>query len=150
MSKQEQYNQLVKEFMNHEFNGRYSEWLNPYKIDGFDFEAVCKEHIGCPQINPWSLWQNCLSPDILVIGKDWGSAYKVDEGLVDVSKALLDGRFDDIPMQTDIKLRDCFSVMGWKISEPYRKDTENKLFFTNAILGIRNHCCPIKVQELGI
>jgi len=87
------------------------------------------------EINLWTYWQgrHCLSPEILVVGRDWGNP-QTKEG-----KAVLEGIQQGRPYMegnqspTDIHLAELFQrALGMDLS---RKDSG--LFFTNMLLGYR-------------
>ncbi|MEI8278386.1 MAG: uracil-DNA glycosylase family protein [Bacteroidota bacterium] len=128
-TKEEKYHALVQSFKTHVFSDEKS-WVNPYSIDGFD--SYCKEKgvNKCEVLNPWNLWQGNLNADILVIGQDWGNKSEL-ENLIKTSK--------EKSNNTNNKIIEFIKILGYEISQPYKTDnqTKNRLFFTNAILGIR-------------
>ena len=78
-------------------------------------------------LNSWAYWHSDLDAKILVIGQDFGGAnyYKQYDGL------------DQSANQTNKNLEVLFSEMGIKIGTPENPITEEKLYFTNAVLGQR-------------
>ncbi len=127
----EQFKELVNQFKKIKFTGGDEEWLNPYQIKDLDFEEICNKQGSIEVLNPWNLWYGNLDAEILVIGMDWGS-------VVELSRFGKEGDFTKLRMPTDKNLEELFCNIGIKIGEPYSKVANKKLFFTNAILGIRN------------
>lgn len=99
----------------------------------------CKD---CQEINLWTYWQGSLDARIMLVGQDWGSPW--DDGSAEIMKLI--SRINDeksdfysglAEMQlspTDSNLKELFHVLGYDITKK-----EPDLFFTNFILGYREH-----------
>ena len=92
--------------------------LNPSKIEGGKFDS---QHLG-----PWSRWQGDLNADAVIVGQDWG----------DQAYFLKNEGIDDDKEQTCTNLREMVLHAGWDIGTPHAPNPQ-RLFFTNAVLGIR-------------
>jgi len=99
-----------------------------YKLDitGLINQSELDFDNGC-YLDPWGKWYNHLSPDILVIGQDWGNVkyYNKNSGL------------DNPSNPTCINLSKLFSSIGFEIGTPLKPNTELKLHFANIIPFIR-------------
>jgi DNA polymerase len=136
--KKVQFQKLVDKFKQYEFknekNGKEAELINPYHIEetDFSFNSLCNEG-EIEVLNPWNWWYGNLDAEILLIGQDWG-AIDSPNGLKKLFK-------DHKPSKTDKNLMEFLGFLGYTIDEPFfqlnNKKTCHKLFFTNAILGIR-------------
>jgi DNA polymerase len=109
------YRELVAKRKAHVFpNGL----LNPSQIEGGRFDS---KHLG-----PWSQWQSDLHADAVIVGQDWGdNAYFLENKGMDSDKE-----------QTCKNLRAMTLGAGWTIGTP-QSPIPQRLFFTNAVLGIR-------------
>lgn len=98
----------------------------------------CKD---CKEINLWTYWQGQgnLSAEILLVGQDWGSLEQNPQILQNI-RAINDGlRTDyhhDPDSKTDCNLVELFRSIGIHIDNGIR---DRRLFFTNFVLGYRNH-----------
>ena len=95
----------------------------------------------CQEINLWTYWQGrgCLDAKIMLVGQDWGSPWDTSsENIMRKIKAANDGiDFDYMAGNdsiTDNRLAELFDSIGFDITKPC-----SNLFFTNFILGYRNH-----------
>lgn len=97
----------------------------------------------CREINLWTYWQGSLDAKIMLVGQDWGSPWdevssptmerirRVNDGANDVFFPVLTGKNVN---PTDSNLEKLFRVLGYDITKK-----EPDLFFTNFILGYREH-----------
>ncbi len=113
----ERYVRLVEEVKAHKF---VEGLVNPFDIGG---KNLFRDQ---NQINPWSVWQHNLNAKILVIGQDWGSEEYFEKN---------HGQDNDAN-PTNITLQNLLSSVGY---DPglFSKPNPQPLFFTNAVLGIR-------------
>jgi len=117
-SRQSQYNKLVSKRKSFTF----SEGLvNPSQIENGKYDSI--EHVG-----PWSAWHGDLDAKVLVIGQDWG----------DVKYYLSHKGYDIDSNPTSKNLVELFSMLGVDIGLPNNPNKNAKVFFTNAILGIKD------------
>ncbi len=137
-----QFKELVNSFKKHHFSSDV--WINPYEIKDIvfengimDFKRFCEKHNSIEVLNPWNWWYGNLDADILLIGQDWG-AIDSTGGIRELFNP--DNHYIS---DTDKNLIELFKELGFnKIVAPYdqikkKESSEDKLFFTNAILGIR-------------
>ena len=134
MTKNEQYQQLISDVQ--------SDYLHREPIRGNGIPALqwCEN---CREINLWTYWQGSLDARIMLVGQDWGSPWD------DVSIATMERirRVNDSGMEqffpilsgkdvnpTDRNLTELFRILGYDLTT---KDPD--LFFTNFILGYREH-----------
>ena len=118
MPKHEQYADLVNQLREDcKFPGGL---LNPFHIEGTN------NFIRHNQINPWTVWQGNLDAIILVIGQDWGSLKYFQEN----------NGCDKDDNLTNIRLQTLLSSIGFDPGA-FSHPNPQPLFFTNAILGIR-------------
>lgn len=98
----------------------------------------------CKEINLWTYWQGRgnLSARIMLVGQDWGNLGNLSSPYMKQFEEINSGKRSSFWMDeesiTDKNLIALFSSIGdYKISRemPYNAD----LFFTNFILGYRNH-----------
>lgn len=89
------------------------------------------------EINLWTYWQgrNCLSPEILVVGQDWGCPTS-KEGQSSLSNIIQSHQYlDNNIFPTDINLAHLFhETFGMDLNQK-----EPGLFFTNLLLGYRTN-----------
>jgi len=124
-SKSERYLELVECFKKYQFKD--PNLINPHKIFdelGFKFDVI----------NPWELWQNNLNAKIMFIGQDFSdTAY--------LRKNLKDNWQKEKNNNTNKVLIDLFTRLGPRYSfdavDYSPKTKQHPLFFTNAILGIK-------------
>ena len=95
------------------------------------------------EINLWTYWQGSLDAKIMLVGQDWGSPWDdvstatmerislVNDGDIEQFFPILTGRNVN---PTDGNLTKLFRVLGYDL-----KKKEPDLFFTNFILGYRDH-----------
>lgn len=95
----------------------------------------------CQEINLWTYWQgrDCLDAKIMLVGQDWGSPWDTSsENIMSkIQTANAGNEFDYIAGNdsiTDNHLAELFDSLGYNIAKPCPD-----LFFTNFILGYRNH-----------
>jgi uracil-DNA glycosylase len=135
----EQFKTLVHLFKEHHFWD--NDWINPYQIQTIyfekekkHFETFCEKHSPIEVLNPWNWWYGNLDADILLIGQDWGA--------IDSNGGIGELFNKKEPSDTNKNLIALFKVLlGYDIDNPYSQiknnKSDHKLFFTNAILGIR-------------
>ncbi len=92
--------------------------LNPSRIEDGRYDSE--------QLGPWSRWQGNLNAEVVIIGQDWG----------DKSYFLRNKGLDDDKEQTCTNLQQMALRAGWDIGTPHNPIPQ-PLFFTNAVLGIR-------------
>lgn len=87
------------------------------------------------QINLWSYWQGSLNARIMVVGQDWGCP--AESTVMENIRAINAGKTDlyqyDKHNPTDCNLVELFDSIGIDASKQ-----DERLFFTNFILGYRN------------
>lgn len=96
-------------------------------------QRIGLEHAKTNHVNLWSYWQGNLSPEILVIGQDWGALPEPDMMQVFTdSKAYRENIIKD-KNATDINLVRLFA-------DVFSKDIlkEQNLFFTNSVFCYKN------------
>ena len=117
MNKKADYAKLVLKRREFKFS---SGLLNPSQIENGIYDQ--NDHIG-----PWSAWQGNLDAKIFLIGQDWGNKkYYIDNGGSDLD--------DNTSNRNLIEL---FNVLEIDIGSPNTQNQTFPLFFTNAILGIK-------------
>ncbi len=109
--------------------------------------TLCKDLRNPSEINPyydsdeigmWSLWQGDLNAKIMIVGQDWGD--------VDTYKKWKGRDKDTNPTNTN--LMKLLSIIGYNIKSPETSDTKNNsLFFTNAVLCLKNGGMQAKVKK---
>jgi len=89
---------------------------------------IMLEHACTQHVNLWSYWQGCLSPEILVIGQDWGRLPKPDQMHVFTNCESYRAQIVPGNNPTDIGLLNLFKdVFNVDILH------DQKLFFTNSV-----------------
>ncbi len=86
-------------------------------------------------IDAWEMWHSNLDADIMVIGQDFADAktFIRDEGRVEPMA-------DKYAYATNKNLATLFeSGLGIQIGHPLNPNPKAKLFFTNAIIGLKQH-----------
>ena len=95
------------------------------------------------EINLWTYWQNSLDARIMLVGQDWGCPF--DDGSEETlrrirgvndgtGKPFFPERNYNAIWTTDTNLGELFKILGYDI---WQKQPD--LFFTNFILGYRDH-----------
>lgn len=92
--------------------------LNPSQIEGGRYDADV--------LGPWSRWQGNLHADVVVVGQDWG----------DLPYFTKNFGVDDPNEPTCRNLSTLALEAGWDLGSPIAPKPQ-RLFFTNAVLGIR-------------
>ena len=138
--KKKAYQELVNKFRNFIFpDGLY----NPFQVPD-------SQNYNYQVINPFELWHGNLDAETMLIGQDWG----------DVSYFLLNfgtNWQNEIESTTNRNLGILFSHLGCDVGLPNPKNPNNslsttstpthKLFFTNAILGIKQGGMQAAIQD---
>ncbi|MBP1627551.1 MAG: hypothetical protein H6Q00_2026 [Holophagaceae bacterium] len=115
MNRDAAYQELVRRRKVHQFPEGL---LNPSQICGGRYDT---DHL-----SPWSRWQGDLNAEVVVVGQDWG----------DESYFLQNHGRDNDWEPTCSNLRDMAGRAGWDLGTPHFPKPQ-KLFLTNAVLGIR-------------
>lgn len=108
---------------------RCHELTNPGDIADGLYDS---DHIG-----PWSCWQGNLNAPILIMGQDWG----------DCSSFVKQQGFDSPRSMTNMVLTKLLASIGYTISPPSDKITEGELFFTNAVLCLKENGAQAPVKQ---
>ena len=123
MDKLTRYSNLVAKFKTYKFKNP-DELMNPHELvkEGFNFDVI----------NPWELWHNNLNSEIMFIGQDFSDSASLKENLSN-------GWMKEKNSPTNQKIIDFFNILGYYFREVDYNPNNNKykLFFTNAILGIK-------------
>lgn len=131
MNKQHEYNQLVEDFKKYDFKDE--EIRNPYDLDVTEFNE------NYYVLNPWAAWQGNLNADILFIGQDFSDEEYFKENFENNWKKEIDS-------PTNKSLKELFSLLDINIQLPTIESNQaHKLYFTNAILGIKRNGMSAKV-----
>ena len=106
---------------------------NPSDVCGGRYD---QDHIG-----PWSSWQGNINSPIVVIGQDWGNPEMFEKSR----------GFEPFCSETDRNtngtLVDLIKSIGISIDRPQGYKTTGKLFFTNAILCLKQGDASAPVKE---
>lgn len=102
---------------------------NPSQIKGGCFDSE--------QIGPWTLWQGNLDAPIMVVGQDWGGTRYFSDN---------NGR-DVRGNPTDLNLIKLVEMAGFSIQDVYLPQGQNVLFFTNAILCLKDGNLQADVEK---
>lgn len=131
MNKQREYKALVEERKNCRICEEKFGLINQSIIANGEFDKEIS-------IGAWSTWQGSLDAKILLVGQDWGdkASYEKDEGLSCIS--------DNI---TDLNLIELFRTIGIKLEKPSRHITNPLLFFTNAVLCMKEGNLATKIPD---
>lgn len=95
------------------------------------------------EINLWSYWQNSLDAIIMLVGQDWGcpcdeASKTTMQRIRQINKGTGEPFFPDFGgatlWTTDNHLVELFDILGYDILKK-----QPDLFFTNFVLGYRNH-----------
>jgi uracil-DNA glycosylase len=125
--KDQLYLELVNQRKSFRFNDK--EIFNPSEIENgiFDYN----------HLNPWAEWHGDLNAEILLIGQDFG-----DKEYFIKNK----GR-DDINNKTNKRLIELFSEAGINIGTIEKPNKNVKLYFTNAVLGMKLGGMAAKIKK---
>ena len=135
MTKREKYHQLIADVREDYLHRPVAQTSGGPKL------LWCED---CKQeINLWTYWQNSLDAKIMLVGQDWGCPCdeaskttmhrirQVNDGGIEQFFPNLSGKNVN---PTDGNLKELFRVLGYDL-----KTKEPDLFFTNFILGYRDH-----------
>jgi uracil-DNA glycosylase len=103
--------------------------------------VVCGGRYDRDHIGPWSTWQGNINSPIVVIGQDWGNPeiFEKSKGLEPI--------FTETDRGTDGMLVDLIKSIGIIIDRPKDHETTGTLFFTNAILCLKQGNLQAPVKE---
>lgn len=105
---------------------------------GLTSPAHCAEgNYDSDQIGPWSLWQGNLDAPLMVVGQDWGGT---DYFLKNRGR-------DKSGNPTDLNLVKLIAETGFLIQDVYLPQGQNILFFTNAILCLKDGNLQADVEK---
>ena len=133
MIKREKYHQLIADVREDYLHRTAEQTVGGPKL------LWCKE---CErEINLWTYWQNNLDARIMLVGQDWGCLDGSEETMQRI-RGVNDGtgrpffpdRNDNAIWTTDWNLGELFKILGYDIWQKQRD-----LFFTNFVLGYREH-----------
>jgi uracil-DNA glycosylase len=101
---------------------------NPADVDGGKHDS---DHIG-----PWSRWQGNLDAKVMVVGQDWGDINCLRDNVgVEPSNN-----------RTNVTLVALLDELGVKVDLPQASSGQNVVFFTNAILCLKEGGLQADVQ----
>ncbi len=124
-TKTQRYSELVAQFKTYEFSDK-EQLLNPHQIfKEFDLEYDV--------INPWEIWHNNLDAEIMFIGQDFSDT-------ASLRKNLKENWEKEKDLDTNQTILEFFKRLGPPFSlheVNYTVKSKQRLFFTNAILGIK-------------
>lgn len=103
--------------------------VNPSMVQGGQYDS---DHIG-----PWSRWQGNLNAPLLLVGQDWG----------DIDYFMRQRGWEKPGNPTNRILVDLFSSIGFSIGPPGNTQGQNIVFFTNAILCLKEGGLQGKVRS---
>jgi uracil-DNA glycosylase family 4 len=87
-------------------------------------------------VGPWSRWQGNLDTEIMIVGQDWGDdQYFKDNNGFDKTRTKSGSPYEN---PTNKTLRYLLQSIGINIEPCKDYETEGDLFFTNAILCLKN------------
>jgi len=122
MNKQASYDDIVRKV------NKCSLCDGTYAISRDKTQKIGLEHALTNHVNLWSYWQGNLSPEILVIGQDWGELPKPEMMKIFTDSEAYRANILKDENETDINLARLFAdVFSVDILE------EQKLFFTNSV-----------------
>jgi len=106
-----------------------SELVNPADVENGRYDSS--------EIGPWSRWQGNLNAKLMVVGQDWGdTGYFVrNEGV------------ESLGNRTNVTLMDLIGTLGLTIGPPGAMMGQDVVFFTNAILCLKEGGLQAQVQE---
>jgi len=119
MSKALRYSNLVAKFKQYQFLD--ADLTNPHNIPGFHYDVI----------SPWELWQSNLDAEIMLIGQDYS----------DISSLIYNINNDwekEKNCYTNQTLIRLLNFLKYDLKVDYDGENIHSLFFTNAILGIKN------------
>jgi uracil-DNA glycosylase family 4 len=121
MTKQGEYSSLVENRKNCKLCSNNLNFINPANV-------LPNNQYDSNEIGPWTLWQNSLNAKILIVGQDWGSEndFKVQMG-------------KDKDGDTNSNLGKLCASIGIDLDPPTKNIKNQKLFFTNQVLCLRNN-----------
>lgn len=108
-----------------------------YKFDDIEICNPTALNIAFDEhLNAWGYWHGNLNADILLIGQDFG----------DQTYYLNNGGKDDPKNATNVNLSYLFGELGINTGQSDDPNTDAKLYFTNAFLGVKKGgmAAPIK------
>jgi uracil-DNA glycosylase family 4 len=120
---------------------------NPVDIDGGRFDS--------DQIGAWSLWQGNINASLMVVGQDWG----------DIGYFIRNKGLEGPHNPTNHALVELVGIGGISIGEPGSQEGRDVVFFTNAILCLKessgglqgkvkkewfNNCAPFLRKQIEI
>ncbi len=142
MEKQERYAELVRERKSCQ---RCQGLTNPSMVEGGVWDSG--------EIGPWSRWQGNLNAALLVVGQDWG----------DTRYFLSNEGWERPRNPTNSTLIKLLNSIGIHIGPSGSRDRQNVVFFTNAILCLKEgglqgavhrdwfcNCAPYLRQQIDI
>lgn len=133
MKKYDRYQQLIEDV--------WADYLHREPVRGNGIPALywCED---CREINLWTYWQGSLNAKIMLVGQDWGSPW--DDGAKETMQKIQRANVCKEPFfpvltgknvnPTDSNLEKLFRVLDYDVTKK-----EPDLFFTNFILGYRDH-----------
>jgi hypothetical protein len=83
------------------------------------------------EIGPWTRWQGNLDAQVMVIAQDWG----------DVAGFQKQSGVDSDNSETNRVLRELLAIIGFDIAFPSCSTGRGQLFFSNAILCLKQGGC---------
>ena len=119
MEKNKSYIKLVEKRKKYRFNDGLT---NPSQTD-FDID----------ELDPWAQWQNNLNAKILVIGQEY-----CDVQTYNKTKSLVERFSDRYEYPANKNLKEYFDLLGYDIGHPLFPNKENDIFFTNAVMGLKD------------
>ena len=90
------------------------------------------------EIGPWTLWENSLDATILLVGQDWG----------DIAGFKLQGGKESNHSETNRNITTLFKSIDFNIHNPNSGIHNNGLFFTNAVLCLKDGGAQAKVENV--
>ena len=88
------------------------------------------------QIGPWTRWQDTLSPKLMIVGQDWG----------DVNYFTRHQGIDGDDNRTNVTLSKLLASIGIPVGLPSAGPGSSPVFFTNAILCVKQGGLQAKVE----
>lgn len=135
MTKQDRYKQLIADVQQSYLTRQEEHSSAPVSL------LWCED---CKlEINLWSYWQNSLDARIMLVGQDWGcpcdeASISTMQRIHQVNEGTGEPFFPDFRgaslWTTDNHLAELFDILGYNI-----RKKQPDLFFTNFVLGYRNH-----------
>lgn len=105
------------------------ELVNPADVENGRYDSS--------EIGPWSRWQGNVNAKLMVVGQDWGDTryFVRNEGVERVGN------------RTNVTLVDLIDSLGLSIGPPGAMAGQDVVFFTNAILCLKEGGLQAQVQE---